>query len=99
MRVRDQSRWIVSLAIALTSVALVACSNDGVGDTDDEHAHDSVPDESLGQVTSALVDSDPVSSAVTQSCSTAVVKGLSTQLVEEIQCLKPGTMKRIDGTA
>lgn len=33
--------------------------------------------------------------AVDESCATSSVKGLSTQLVEEIQCLRPGTMKNI----
>lgn len=35
--------------------------------------------------------------AVDESCTTSSVRGLSTQLVEEIQCLRPGTMKNIDG--
>src|SRR5205085_4229152 len=35
--------------------------------------------------------------AVDESCTTTSVKGLSTQLVEEIQCLRPGTMKSIEG--
>lgn len=53
-------------------------------------------DEPTGEVSSALVDGDPVSKAVTDSCTTASVKGLGTQLVGEIQCLRPGTMARID---
>jgi hypothetical protein len=42
-----------------------------------------------------LTASDPVSAAVTQSCSTTSVKGLSQQLVDEIECLKPGTLTSI----
>ncbi len=53
-------------------------------------------DEGVGQTSSALVDADPVSKAITDSCTTASVKGLGTQLVGEIQCLRPGTMARID---
>jgi hypothetical protein len=35
---------------------------------------------------------------VTQSCSTTAVRGLAIQLVEEIQCIRPNTLARIDGT-
>lgn len=60
-------------------------------------AHEDEPVESLvGQVESALVPSDPVSKAVSDSCTTSAVKGLGEQLVAEIQCLRPGTMERID---
>jgi len=45
----------------------------------------------------ALTDSDPVSAAVDGSCSTTSVKGLATQLVDEIQCMRPGSMKSLDG--
>jgi hypothetical protein len=44
----------------------------------------------------SLSPSDPVSSAATQACTTTVVWGLATQLVQEIGCMKPGSMKRID---
>jgi hypothetical protein len=53
--------------------------------------------EPIDRTSSALNDSDPVITAVDESCTTASVKGLSTQLVEEIQCLRPGTMKSIEG--
>jgi hypothetical protein len=55
-------------------------------------------EDSIGTTSSALVAADPVSAAVAQSCSTTAVKALATQLVEEIQCMKPGSMKRIDNT-
>lgn len=38
-----------------------------------------------------------MSAAVSQTCSTTAVKGLSQQLVDEIECLKPGTLKSIAG--
>jgi MYXO-CTERM domain-containing protein len=87
-------RWNVFLrrfaVLALFSVA--ACVNHVGDDAEDVH------EEPIGEVSSALGTSDPVSSAVTQACSTTAVKGLATQLVEEIQCLRPNTMKKIDGT-
>jgi hypothetical protein len=55
--------------------------------------------EPIGEVSSALAPSDPVSMAVTDSCTTSSVRGLATQLVEEIQCLQPGTFASIDGVA
>jgi hypothetical protein len=60
-----------------------------------------IPDQepALGQVSLALLDTDPVSAAVAASCSTTSVKGLATQLVAEIQCMRPGSMKSIDGVA
>ena len=53
-------------------------------------------EEPTGTTSEALTASDPVSAAVDQSCTTTSVKGLATQLVEEIQCMRPGTMDRID---
>jgi hypothetical protein len=38
-----------------------------------------------------------VESAVSSSCSTIAVHGLAQQLVDEIECMKPGTLVRIDG--
>ena len=51
------------------------------------------------RVALALSDTDPVSAAVDTSCTTTSVKGLSTQLVAEIQCMRPGSMKSIEGAA
>ncbi len=53
----------------------------------------------IGSTSAALTATDPVSAAVATTCTTSSVKGLSTQLVEEIQCLRPGAMKKIDGLA
>jgi hypothetical protein len=63
----------------------------------DHHDHDEEA-ESLGTVSSELTSTSPVSSAVSQSCTTTSVKALSLQLVQEVQCMKPGSMKRIDNT-
>ena len=60
----------------------------------DHHEHG---DEPIGTARAALSDSDPVSVAIAESCTTSVVKGLSTQLLDEIQCLRPGTFASIEG--
>jgi len=70
-------------AWAVLALSLIACS--------------SANDEPIGESSQALNDGDPVSVAVSDSCTTTSVKGLSTQLIEEIQCLRPGTMKSIEG--
>lgn len=51
--------------------------------------------EPVGWASAELVASDPVSKAVTDACSTTSVKGLATQLIDEIQCLAPGSMTSI----
>lgn len=85
---------------ALATLLLVSSTAMGCGSADDAGAADFHADEeegeNVGTVQSALVASDPISAAVGQSCSTMAVKGLATQLVAEIQCLKPGSMTRID---
>lgn len=50
---------------------------------------------SIGDVTSAE-DDLTVAQAVTSRCSTTAVFGLSEQLIEELNCLRPGLMSRID---
>jgi hypothetical protein len=79
------------LLLFSSALAIVGCS------ALDADAPDHHGDEPTGETSSALVDADPVSAAVTQSCSTAVVKGLATQLVEEIECLRPNTTTKISG--
>ncbi len=37
--------------------------------------------------------------ATTGACTTSVVRGLAEQLITEVECLRPGTMARIDGIA
>ncbi len=85
----------LSLASLALGGALPACSASEPTHAAQAH-HDDEP-EATGTVSSALVDADPVSKAITDSCTTASVKGLGAQLVGEIQCLRPGTMARIDG--
>lgn len=88
----------VALAVLVASVATAACSSSDAAGGAEPDVHDD-DGENVESTSSALVASDPISRAVTGTeCSTTVVKGLGTQLVEEIQCLQPGSMKRIEGT-
>ena len=50
----------------------------------------------LGQVSQELTATDPVSKAVTDSCTTTSVRALSEQLIDEIQCLKPGVFTKLN---
>ncbi len=86
----------LAFAFVFVSALAVGCGGTDIDADDDHHDGDEEP---IGTTSSALVATDPVSAAVTQSCTTTAVKGLATQLVDEIQCLKPGSMKRIDNTA
>ena len=83
----------VVFGLLLSPLACSGAHEDSVPDHHDEGA------EPVGSVSSPLSPSDPVATAVAQSCTTTAVKGLSTQLVAEIQCLRPGTLTRIDKTA
>lgn len=80
---------------ALVTLAACAAKDDGQGGVADHHVAD--PDGDLGTSSAALTASDPVSKATTDVCSTDLVEGLANQLVEEIQCLRPNTMKSIAG--
>jgi hypothetical protein len=85
--------FVLALA-SITSIGAAgsACSapSGGAPDAPDAPEH-------LGTSRAALTATDPVSAAVTAGCSTVSVKGLATQLVDEIQCLQPGSMKSIEG--
>ena len=92
------ARPLLSLAPLVLGLLLapLACSGAQEEQVPDHHDDGAEP---LGSVSSPLSPNDPVAIAVAQSCTTTAVKGLSTQLVEEIQCLRPGTLTRIDNTA
>ena len=47
----------------------------------------------------ALVRAMTVSEAVSASCSTTIVAGLSAQLIDELECLRPGTMGTLAGAS
>jgi D-alanyl-D-alanine dipeptidase len=74
----------------------VACAGAA---SDDEKAEPHEHEPVLAESSYALSPNDPVSAAVTSSCSTTSVRGLATQLVAEIQCLRPGTLKSIAGVS
>lgn len=93
------ARLLAVLCATSLAATAVACSGDHDAAEADHHDHATEPDESLGTSASALSATDSVATAVNQSCSTTAVKGLATQLVEEIQCLRPATFARIDKTA
>ena len=82
--------------VLAASLSPLGCSGD--------HDQDAVPDhhdegqEDVGTVSSPLAANATVAQAVAQECATSSVKGLSVQLIEEIQCLRPNTFMRIDNT-
>lgn len=67
--------------IVLGPLFLTACSGTG---------------EDFESTSEALSPNDPVSTAVANSCTTTSVKGLSEQIVDEMNCMKPGSFDRID---
>jgi hypothetical protein len=83
------------VALVVASCAAACSLSSAEPSTPDYHEDGSEP---LGAARSSLEEGDPVSAAVLdKSCTTAVVKGLSTQLVDQIQCLRPGTFATIEG--
>ncbi len=93
-------RTLIALALAV-SLAPIACSGaSGEQDTTpvaDHHEHED-GEGTVGTVSSALAANATVTQAVASECATSAVKGLSVQLIEEIQCLRPNTFMRIDNT-
>jgi hypothetical protein len=84
----------IGLFASLMGLA-AACSAVDEGSTHEGEGQNE--SELVGSVSSALQPTDSVAQAVAEgSCSTASVRALSEQLVQEIQCMKPGQMKRID---
>jgi hypothetical protein len=88
-----RSACLLASTFAIASAVIVGCSA-AETDVPDHHADG---DEPIGDTSSALVNEDPVSAAVTGACSTSVVKGLAVQLVAEIECLRPNTTTKISG--
>jgi hypothetical protein len=93
-------RRLVALGLVLTAaLAAAACASDpSVPATPGTHEAEGEDDGNgqVGTTAQALANGDPVSAAVAESCTTSVVRGLSTQLVAEIQCLRPNTLKSIE---
>ncbi len=78
----------------LACVSLVAC--DAEDEVLDHHEHGTIDEDEIGSTSSALVATDPVSAVITAGCSAAPVRPLGDQLLGELECLRPKTMKRID---
>jgi hypothetical protein len=89
--------------LLLTALVLSACTTDvivyGPDDPfwDEEYEHDEVGEE---EPLSLAAPSQTVwSAATTGACTTGVVRGLAEQLIEEVECIQPGTMGRLDDAA
>ncbi len=80
------------VVVASLGLLFTACAEEEFQD----HEHEG-EDDGVGISTSALVATDTVGQAVADpSCSTNLVRGLSDQLIAEVECLRPNTMSRID---
>ncbi len=83
------------LLFLLGSFGLPACSATPEAADDDNNSEDHAV---AGNTPSSdLKPSDLVSRAIESSCATEVVRGLSTQLVSEIQCVRPDTLESLEG--
>jgi MYXO-CTERM domain-containing protein len=89
-------RSFLLVAMPALCTFLLACAGAA---SDDEKTEPHEHEPALAESSYALSPNDPVSAAVTSSCSTTSVRGLATQLVAEIQCLRPGTLKSIAGVS
>jgi hypothetical protein len=72
--------------------AQIVVDEEGVGD---DTWYDGEADASLADDGVLYISGITVQDAVFSSCTTSVVRGLSDQLVDEIECLRPGTLKSI----
>lgn len=89
-------RSLIALIFAASLSPLACVAESGEASVEDHHDDGDGP---IGVVSSPLVATDTVATAVASSaCATSTVKGLSVQLVEEIQCLRPNTFVAIDKT-
>ena len=82
---RTSSLALLSLLLAAPLAAGCASENLGAGE-----------EGSAGDVVSSG-ESLTIDEAVFSRCSTTAVYGLSEQLIEELNCMRPGLMSRIDG--
>lgn len=85
------------LVFVVASLPLVGAVGAGCSDPPASSLESIESGEHVGRSRSALTATDPVSTAVSAGCSTVSVRGLATQLIDEIQCLQPGSMKSIEG--
>lgn len=93
-------RSLYTLVLA-ASLSPLACAGeyDGAGVADHHDDGHEAGEGTIGTVSSALAANATVAQAVAApDCATVIVKGLSVQLVEEVQCLRPNTFMKIDKT-
>lgn len=102
-RIVRRTRLALNALIFAVCLSPLACSGESDRDgadrglVSDHHDGQEPRDEATtGSVSSALAANATVGQAVASECATSAVKGLSVQLVEEIQCLRPNTFMRID---
>lgn len=76
-----------ALALAATAAAVAACAPSEV----------EVPDEDAPDVAEALTPGSVAAMITSPQCSTRVVRGLTEQLVAELECIKPGALTSIEG--
>ncbi len=78
----------------LLLAALVACAPDAADTADDVLVGDP------NQPYDGKADTDwTLSQAAANACTTAVASGLSRQLIDEMECIRPGSLARIDDIA
>lgn len=91
-----QRRTLYTLIFA-ASLSPLACAGESEAPSEPDHHDDG--EGPIGSVSSPLVPTDTVATAIASgTCSTSVVNALSVQLVAEIQCLRPNTFTKIDKT-
>jgi MYXO-CTERM domain-containing protein len=89
-------RSLIAFIFAASLSPLACAVESGEASVEDHHDDGEGP---IGVLSSPLVPSDTVATAVaSNACATSTVKGLSIQLVQEIQCLRPNTFTAIDKT-
>jgi len=94
---RLSSLRLAAPLIFAVSLSPIACSGEPAGGSDHHEVEDGA-DENIGRVSSPLAANATVAQAASTECATVAVKGLSVQLVEQIQCLRPSTFMKIDNT-
>lgn len=100
MRRPSKTRWttgalamLAMLASGISLLTMMACSApDDETEGDDQ---DSTEDDVISGAFTELPPDTTVEQAAKDSCSTAVAKGLSTQLAGEVMCLAPGSLAQI----
>lgn len=86
-------RWCFVLGLALALASAAGCAPTPLGDAAEGDANESFDDPDLGTSSELL----SVGGAIGSRCATSSVRGLSEQLIEELNCMRPGMMASIEG--